>query len=207
MSQYANLLFAAAALLCAAARADGSGVTTERGEVYESLMSKHICDSQVPGFAERSRALWERYTAAHAAVFAELKAEADAMAKAKAPPAQPDVAQWCDQYFLSDLQHSLSPDPQLATPQKTWATFLAALRAGDRKTAQACFFPDSLERYRPVFDKASDAELRQMAEGFTGFSLGIDMGELQEWWASNKNNEAGAIEFQRVHGEWLITSM
>src|SRR4029077_20828638 len=51
-------------------------------------------------------------------------------------------------------------DPKWGSPEKTLKTYIAAMKAGDRKLARACLVADALDDMGPRIDKLPDDGLR-----------------------------------------------
>ena len=104
------------------------------------------------------------------------------------------------------------PDARLATPEMTWATFVAAMRAGDRKTALACFEGNLRVQRRDQLAAMTPAEMREMVDSFSPAVMGARMGSFQEATVTKtitgeSTPEAFFIQFTLQGTEWRISSM
>ncbi len=95
---------------------------------------------------------------------------------------------------------------QLADPEATWRTFLAALRAADLPAAWRCMTPGLRSKFEPGFAQMTPAQLRAMADSFTDFKLTGAVEPYREA-AVTANGRAGFIYFVNTGGEWRIQEM
>jgi tetratricopeptide (TPR) repeat protein len=115
---------------------------------------------------------------------------------------------------VNNIAVHTEPDLRRATPQATWALFIASLKSGDRDTALTCLAGHLQTALSELFRKSSNAQLRQMADEFgplqppaagTGSS-----DEIQEFGITRKRpqgDQAAFVEFVRAGGEWAVQSM
>ena len=75
---------------------------------------------------------------------------------------------------------SAKPDPRYASPEKTWALFLAAGKKGDAAGMLDCLTPEMQGRFQDLFKRMSRDDLRKMSESFVGFALTSTYGEFSE---------------------------
>jgi hypothetical protein len=100
----------------------------------------------------------------------------------------------------------LEAHKQLADPAATWRTFLAALRAADLPAAWRCVTPGLRNKFEPAFSQMSPAELRAMADSFTGFELTGKFEPYREALVTAKGR-ASFIYFVNTGSEWRIQEM
>ena len=101
-------------------------------------------------------------------------------------------------------------DARFATPEKTWASFLAAAKKGDAAGMLACFTEDMRARLEPAFTRLSAQELREIGASFVGFALQDTSGQTAEAVVARQANDrrrAGFISFVRDGAGWKIASM
>jgi hypothetical protein len=95
---------------------------------------------------------------------------------------------------------------QLADPETTWRSFLAALRAADLPAARRCVTSEMRHKVETIFSRMSPAELRAMADSFTDFKL---TGRFETYGtaAITAKGRAGLVHFMNTGGEWRIAEM
>ena len=102
------------------------------------------------------------------------------------------------------------PDPRYATPEKTWAAFIAAGKKGDAAAMLDCMTPDIQRRFGPLFTKMSRDDLRKSAESFLGMSITSSYGEFREAMVVRQMGDkkmAGSVTFVNEGGSWKISEM
>jgi len=102
-------------------------------------------------------------------------------------------------------------DARYASPQRTWRTFAAAMRAGDRATARACFTPSALEDYGAAVDSLSPDELRAMVDRLGGSEPRLEPSTELDPFRLMRTTVAAQrpkwILLERVNGEWKIAAI
>ena len=95
---------------------------------------------------------------------------------------------------------------QLADPETTWRTFVAALRAADLPAVRRCLTPEMRQKAERVFSQMSAAELRAMADSFTDFKV---TGKRETYGTAvvTAKGRGGLIHFINAGGEWRIAEM
>ncbi|MBL0142528.1 MAG: hypothetical protein IPP91_10640 [Betaproteobacteria bacterium] len=101
----------------------------------------------------------------------------------------------------------LEPDPTYATPTKTWEVFLAALRKGDRAAAGACLTPNVLEKWAPILEKLSTADMKKMADTVRSFAPAMQLEAHAEYAVDREGGTGGIVSFAKHYGEWKIAQM
>lgn len=101
---------------------------------------------------------------------------------------------------------SASADPRYASPQKTWAAFIAAAKRGDAARMLDCFTPDLREQLGELFKRLSRDELRAMGASFVAFEM---QGESEALIVRQHpdRRQAGFVHFVNDDGAWKIASM
>jgi hypothetical protein len=110
---------------------------------------------------------------------------------------------------LADAFQSAAPaDARFSSPEKTWALFRSSLQTGDRKTALLCLV-DEVKRYFAEFaTKATDQQLRQMADGIKELELpSTTATDRIEGSLITQNGLSGLIRFIRLGQNWKISDM
>ncbi|HTM61247.1 MAG TPA: hypothetical protein VL199_12870 [Burkholderiales bacterium] len=127
----------------------------------------------------------------------------------------PYVQAAADTFFrergIRSMATSISkPDPRYATPEKTWAAFIAAGKKGDSAAMLDCMTPDIQRRFGPLFSKMSRDDLRKSAESFLGMSITSSYGEFREAMVVRQLGDkkmAGSVTFVNEGGSWKISEM
>jgi hypothetical protein len=105
---------------------------------------------------------------------------------------------------------SARPDPRYASPEKTWAHFLAAAKKGDSVAMLDCLMPELQGRFQELFKRMGREELRTMAESFVAFSVTTAYGEFREAMVVRQQGNkkiGGAVTFVNDGGAWKIAEM
>jgi hypothetical protein len=183
------------------------------------LLRGAACDRVQPGFRDlsaRAFARWRRF-APDAIAAVERSREFQArLAEVTRLPAgsarrrdRQEAAALCGDDFISHLETlGRDADPRLATPESTWRTFVAALRAGDRNAALAVMSDATRERQRRRFEEQSPEALRKVGNSFDGLEFKPSLGPFQVAVASRRDGEPATIFFERSwNGDWRIASI
>ena len=134
-----------------------------------------------------------------------------ALAVTKEP--SPYVKAAAESFFRQRGVHTPSTataDARFATPEKTWASFLAAAKKGDAAGILACFTEDMRARLEPAFTRLSAQELRQIGASFVGFAMQDRSGQTAEAVIARQDKDqrrAGFVTFVRDGAGWKIASM
>src|SRR2546428_1043914 len=94
---------------------------------------------------------------------------------------------------VTGLRLDVAPEERFATPEKTCAVFVDALRAGDRATVLACFSPRMRYRLEPGFRSMSNEKMKDL--GASELGAGTAMGDGYREYAA-----AGSPEPLAGHG-------
>ena len=115
------------------------------------------------------------------------------------------MANLCSE-FLAERLHA--PDPRLGDPEKTWKTFLEAMKHADRKLAVSCLTGNARKNYRDrILEKYSDEQLKAMGGAFTHFRVTMDLGKVREATVGRDDGRAGVITFHLIDKEWKISEL
>src|SRR5262245_30404308 len=110
----------------------------------------------------------------------------------------------------TQIELDVAPEERFASPERTWAEFLLALRRGDRRGAFDCASPHMKERLRAIMAGRSDAQLAELAAGFSELAFTSEYGSVREYAVSRKGpgeSLAGIVSFVHVLGRWQIHEM
>lgn len=105
---------------------------------------------------------------------------------------------------------SAKPDPRYASPEKTWAQFLAAAKKADSAAMLDCLTPELQGRFQEIFKRMPREDLRAMAESFVAFSVTTAYGEFREAMVVRQKGDkkiGGAVTFVNDGGAWKIAEM
>jgi hypothetical protein len=105
---------------------------------------------------------------------------------------------------------SARPDPRYASPEKTWALFLAAAKKGDAAAVLDCLTPELQGRFQDLFKRMPRQDLRAMAESFVAFSVTSAYGEFREAMVVRQQGDTklgGSVTFVNDGGAWKIAEM
>jgi hypothetical protein len=126
----------------------------------------------------------------------------------------PYVKAAADTFFKSrGIKSALSApgDARFASPEKTWATFIAASKKGDGSAMLQCFTLGMQARMEPLFRQLSPAQLREMGASFIGFSMAEGSGAMVRDATvvrqAKERRMAGMVSFLNEGGSWKIDSM
>ena len=113
-------------------------------------------------------------------------------------------------FFRSRGIRPAAPDARYASPEKTWALFVAAAKKGDAPGMLACFTPGMKSKLEGLFARMPPEELRKMGESFVGFAMQSrdeQYGEALIARQSGEKRTAGFAQFVNDGGEWKIDSL
>lgn len=183
-------------------------LTRGKREVLQLTTMLERCRADQPGFAERSSAVYVAWRQRHAATLQEF----DRLLAAKVREARRGVApiplEMCSDDLLRRMEPlARPPDARLDTAEKTWNTFLTALRAGNRDMAARCLTGKAEVRWKEKSERASDADLKRMADAIRAFKVQWGDDYLKEALAARADNKVSGITFVRFNDEWLISEM
>jgi hypothetical protein len=183
------------------------------------LLRKAACDRAVPGFSDRSAeayARWRRHgtaaivTVERGAAFRSRLAGVDKLPRGPVRPDEREQAEaTCGDEFIRYLYElGRDADPRLATPESTWKTFVAALRAHDREAASALLTRAARHDQRRLFADLSDERLEATGNAFVRFELKEVTGPYHVGAATRRNGSRHTVYFERSwNGDWLIAAL
>jgi len=193
------------------------GGTEELLNIQMVLLTKRVCDVQIPGFQQDTASAYRRWRQPRAAsvdavekssqflaMLGEIKTQASSEQQAK------ELESTCRGELLEEFAKvpGAAPDPGLATPEKTWNRYLEALRAGDRRRAVGCLTSTARDKFRPILEQATPEQLRGMAGAVRSFALtGTTFGNMAEAVVSMNSGLGGLVYFVNMNGEWRINEM
>ena len=105
------------------------------------------------------------------------------------------------------LAVSMQPDPRLASPESTWKTFVAALRASDFDTMWKCTSPGIRNKFEAAFRAMTPGQRREAADSMQVFARAAEYGQFVEAFVGKKGSHGGIVTFGRRGRDWIIMEM
>jgi hypothetical protein len=103
---------------------------------------------------------------------------------------------------------TFTADPNWGSPERTLKTYIAAMKAGDRKLARACLVAAALDDLGSRIETLPDNALRSAVEGYTGFVMEGDLGPYWSIRALRAGSRPAWIFFERTSdGTWKIAAI
>lgn len=185
-----------------------------------TLLAKLGCDVVVPGFATRTAGAFAAWRQVRAGAVDRVEASADYRAREAESrrllteqPSSADVAEmtrYCEDQLLPLLAKEAAPaDSRFQSPQRTFAAFVAALRAADRAAAIACLSDLGTDEMRDQLATLPAEQLRATGNRFVGpLVLGEMLGPLQSATAPRRDGYDHTVLFDRQpNGDWKIVGI
>jgi hypothetical protein len=192
----------------AAAAADDAFVrpTTRKRDVLELSAQFERCRADVPGFAEKSAAVYVAWTRRHGAILAEYERELAAKVRAGRRGEMTLPLRTCNEDWLRQVEPlTRNPDARFGSVEKTWQVFMGALMTGDRATALGCLAGRAEERWKQRVEKLSDEDLRRIAASIRALKVQWGDDYEKEGVIADTENRAVGIAFRNLNEEWKIT--
>ena len=101
-------------------------------------------------------------------------------------------------------------DPRYASPEKTWAVFLAATKKADTAAMLDCLTPELQGRFQDLFKQMPRDDLRAMGESFVAFAVTTAYGDFREAMVVRQKGDqkiGAAVTFVNDGGAWKIAEM
>lgn len=115
---------------------------------------------------------------------------------------------WLKTHRVTPVVPARGVAPQFATPEKTWETFVGAMRAGDREGARACLTSGALEEFGPRVDGLSPEELRATVDRYAKIEVEGDTGPYWSFRAVRPDARPKWIFFEKIaSGAWKIAAI
>jgi len=181
-------------------------LTRGKREVLQLTTMLERCRADEPGFAERSATVYVAWRQRHAATLQEF----DRLLAAKVREARRGVApiplEMCSDDLLRRLEPlARPPDSRLDTAEKTWNLFVTALRSGNRDMALRCLTGRAEVRWKERSERASDADLRRMADAIRAFKVQWGDDYLKEALVAGDNDRVSGVAFRSINEEWKLS--
>jgi len=110
-------------------------------------------------------------------------------------------------HIMADIKRAANgPDPEFATPEKTFNRFKRALESGDRETVLLSLDPAYERDFRKWFDSMSTEEIKSMADMLAPIEIKASLDS--EWYRATgvlDNGTEVGIGFRNVEGEWRVS--
>jgi hypothetical protein len=98
-------------------------------------------------------------------------------------------------------------DPLYASAERTWRTFVAAMKAADRAAARACLTSAALEDLGPFVDSQPPEKLRETVDALGAIEFEGEVGPFWSLRASGAHGRSRWIFLERTdNGEWKISA-
>ena len=191
-----------------AAHADDAFVrpTKRKRDVLELSAQFERCRADIPGFAEKSAAVYTAWTRRHGPVLAEYERQLAAKVRAGRRGETTLPLRICNDDWLRQVEPlTRMPDARFVSVEKTWQVFMGALMTGDRATALGCLAGRAEERWKRRVEKMSDEDLRQIAASIRALKVQWGDDYEKEGVVADTDNRAVGIAFRNVNEEWKIT--
>jgi hypothetical protein len=186
--------------------------------IFLALFSKRLCDQTIQGFSGKSAtsyAKWRDENHELIRVIEEnpeyegnvFEEDLEMFLKSVSYKDSDEAEMRCDVLIEHFGTEDSILDPQFASPEKTWNTYIEALREGDRNTAIKCLTSVAKTKFKKIITEMTLKEMEDMANAINAFSLTESYGEFQEAVVSRHDGQAGFITFQKIGSIWKISAM
>lgn len=177
-------------------------------DVLELSAQLERCRADVPGFAEKSAAVYAAWTRRHAPVLAEYDKLLSAKVRAGRRGEITLPLRACTDEWLRELEPlARMPDPRYQSVEKTWQVFLGALMTGDRTMVQNCLAGRAQVRWKERVATITDEEMRRMGASVRGLKVQWGDDYEKEGMVADTGNRVMAIAFRNVNEEWKIVEL
>ena len=191
-----------------------SSASTSREDIGLILILKRTCDLSVLGFKEKSAVAYAKWRQSNIDVIREIEREENVQIpldekRALTAQEQAEGESFCNGDLMEALHVEAlhAPDPRLSAPEKTWSTFLSALRNGDRKLALSCLTSTARDKFKPILETIPVQNLSAMASSMKSIQITMGFGSFREATVVRHDGKGGLVYFQDVRGEWKIAEM
>jgi hypothetical protein len=192
----------------AASSADDAFVrpTKRKRDVLELSAQFERCRADMPGFAEKSAAVYAAWTRRHAPVLAEYERQISAKVRAGRRGEMTLPLRACTDDWLRQVEPlTRMPDTRFGSVEKTWQVFMGALMTGDRATALGCLAGRAEERWKQRVENLSNEDLRRIAASIRALKVQWGDDYEKEGVVADTDNRAVGVSFRNVNEEWKIT--
>jgi hypothetical protein len=180
--------------------------TRRKREILELSAQLERCRVDVPGFAQKSAAVYTAWRRRHAPVLSEYDKLLAAKVRAGRRGDSSLPIHLCTDEWLADLEPlSRMPDARFATVEKTWQVFMGALMTGDRDTALDCLAGRANNHWKERVENMSDEDLRGIAASIRALKVQWGDDYAKEGLIADTANRVVGVAFQNVNEEWKIS--
>lgn len=182
--------------------------TKRKREILALTAQFQRCRADVPGFAEKSAALYDAWIHRHGTMLAEYDRLLAAKVRAGRRGEMTLPLRQCTDDWLHAIEPlSRTPDARFQTVEKTWQVFLGALMTGDRATVLNCLSGPALLRWQARSQQLNDDEMRRIAASVRALKVQWGDDYEKEGLVADVENHVIGIAFRSVNEEWKITEL
>ena len=186
----------------------GARLTKRTRDVLELAAQFERCRADLPGFADKSAAIYAAWTHRQAAVLSAYAAQLAAKVRAgRRGEATLPLALCTDGWLQAIEPLTHMPDARFNSVEKTWQVFMGALMTGDRDAAVNCLAGRAASRWKARVATLSDDDLRRVGASIR--ALKVEWGDdyEKEGLVADTENRAVGIAFRNINEEWKITEL
>lgn len=182
--------------------------TKRKREIIDLTAQFQRCRADVPGFAEKSAAVYDAWLRRHGATLAEYERLLVAKVRAGRRGEMTLPLRLCTDDWLRAIEPlSRTPDARFQTVEKTWQVFLGALMTGDRATVLNCLSGPALLRWQARSQQLNDDEMRRIAASVRALKVQWGDDYDKEGLVADVENHVVGIAFHNINEEWKITEL
>lgn len=173
--------------------------------VFMSLATKSYCDTNMPGFKEKSDAWFAKWRKKNQQLVEQV--ENDPNYKNALNTKKPQDLVAVERMCNGVLEFIEAPKLQFSSPEKTWDTFQSALKAANRDVAVSCLTGIAKDKFEHVIQEMTDEQITSMGNAVKASQVISNSEDLAEIHAVRNNNLGGLIMLEKVGENWKISEM
>lgn len=183
-------------------------LTKRNRDVLELAAQFERCRADLPGFADKSAAIYAAWTHRQAAVLSEYGSLLAAKLRAGRRGEMTLPLGVCTDDWLRAIEPlTHMPDPRFNSVEKTWQVFMGALMTGDRGAAVNCLAGRAEARWNARVAAMSDDDLRRIGASIRALKVQWGDDYEKEGLVADTENRAVGIAFRNINEEWKITEL